>query len=334
MTQVIRVAPHNLIPGMVTPIYQDVPYEKALAEVTHFGELGSDILYQPTLSRFHTPTAIAQTWRGHLDVASYSLGQISFPYYSIMAKNQSDPGEEAKFGKLVTGIGLQDFLDDLCKQGIAQRQHYATWFGFDADATQGILLNAGTVTTIPNDSESHSTIVSYLPAELFQLLTGYARQIMNATYNTAKPVVVVSTTEIINYLQTIIIPIASYQMPGAGVDSVGGAFQRVVGTWLGVGKVEFIADNALAGKGANGTDLLSLIAPGLSDQEVKSDQTLVQRKMPQNMRNTFVDEVSGIRTYNNPVIDGVKSKLFSLQTTPGCLIRPEAVVTLEVTYSA
>ncbi len=332
-SQVVRVAPHSTIPGVLTPIFQQVPFRKILAEVTRFGKRGDDVLYQPTVSRINTPTAIGQQWRGNVDSATYSISQLSFPYYTIMARAEFDPNQESKFERLISGIGLEDFLNKLCQQGIYQREHYSTLFGFDTDANQGIILE-GTVAALPADSSAKTKITEYNITELLQVLAGYARDIMTATYGMAKPVVIISTTEMINYLQSIVVPFTNYQMPGAGVDSIAGAYNRIIGTWLGVGKIEWISDEAMVGKGAAGTDLISFIAPGLSKQESEQPENtnLVAESMPQNMRNTMVDMVDGLKEFPNPVINGVRSKLFSLQTTPGCLIRPEAVVTIEFTY--
>lgn len=331
MTMMTRVAPHSIIPGIISPIFQRVPFRDTLAEVTRFGKRGDDVLYQPTVSRINTPTSIGQQWRGDIDAVDYSLSQISFPYYTIMARQEYDPNQESKFERLVTGVGLNDFLDKLCKQGIYQREHYACFFGFDAN--QGIALT-GQNGSLPADSGGHTTVQTYIVAELLAFLALQARTVMNNTYGMAKPVRVVSTVNMINYLKSTIVPLTSYQMPGAGVDSVAGSYGRIIGEWLGVGKIDFIADNALIGKGTTSKDLILFIAPGLSDQEVKSTENtnLVADELPMNMRNTFMDMVDGLKEFQNPAINGIKSKLFSLQTTSGCLIRQEAVRAISFTF--
>lgn len=331
MAQVTRIAPHSLIPGVLTPIFQKVPFRDMLAETTKFGKRGDDILYQPVVSRINTPTTIGQQWRGNIDAVDYSISQLSFPYYTIMTRQEFDPNQEAKFEHLVAGTSLQAFLDNLCKQGIYQREHYAALFGFDAN--QGI-AKTGTNTSLPNDSSSNSTVQTYIVNELLTKLAGYARAVMNATYGMAKPTVVVAPVNMINYLKSTVIPLTNYQMPGAGVDSIAGAYNRIIAEWLGVGKIEFIADNALTGKGTAGKDLILFIAPGLSAQEIKTEENtnLVAEEMTQNHRNTFMDVVDGLKEFPNPVINGIKSKLMSLQTTSGALLRPEAVYAVSYTF--
>ena len=332
MSNVTRLVPHSLIPGVLGPIYQEVPYEKYLAEVTHFGKRGDDILYQPTLSAINTPTTVGQQWRGDIDAVDYSISQLSFPYYTIHARMEYDPNQSSKFASMIAGIGLPQFLGNLCKQGIWQRMHYASLFGFDSN--QGIAKTA-TTETLANDSDGHSTIQTYNQGELLAALASYARLIMNSSYGMAKPVIVAAPVNMINYISTSIIPLTSYQMPGAGVDSIAGAYERVIGDWLKVGKVEFISDNALTGKGATGKDLLLFIAPGLSEQEAQKqakNTNLVSDSLTQNKRNTFMDIVDDLKEFPNPVINGVNSSLFSLQTTSGCLLRQETAVALSYTF--
>lgn len=326
-----RIAPHSVIPGLIAPIYQKVPFREALAEVTRFGSRGDDILYQPTISMINTPTTIGQQWRGDVDAVGYSLSQLGFPYYTIMARMEYTPNEESKFERLVTGIGLKPFLSNLCKQGIYQREHYAALFGFDA--SQGI-ANTGTNTSMPASSTGKTTVQTYEVPELLTYLAGQARETMNTSYGMAKPTVIMSTVNMINYLNSVIVPLTTNQANGGGVQSIAGTFGKIVGEWLGVGPIKFIPDNALAGKGTGGKDLILFIAPGLSDQEAGQPENtnLVAEELDQNKRNTFMDMVDGLKEFPNPVMNMVNSSLFSLQTTPGILVRPQAVRAISFTF--
>lgn len=332
MTMMTRVAPHSMIPGLLGPIFQKVPFRETLAEVTRFGKRGDDILYQPTVSRINTPTSIGQQWRGDVDAVGYSLSQLSFPYYTIMARQEFDPNQEAKFERLVTGIGLKAFLDKLCKQGIYQREHYACLFGFDG-TSQG-LVNQGTAANLPNSSTGKSTIQTYEVPELVANLAAQARTVMTASYNMAKPTVIAGPVNFINYLQSVIVPLTTNQANGGGVQSIAGTYGKIVSEWLGVGPIKWIADDALLGKGAAGNDLVLFIAPGLSEQEAGQPENtnLVAESLEQNMRNTFMDMVDGLKEFTNPVVNGISSSLYSLQTTSGAVIRPEAVRAVSYTF--
>jgi hypothetical protein len=331
MAQLTRIVPSSVIPGLVAPIFQKVPFRKYLAEVTRFGARGVDILYQTRVSRINTPTTIGQQWRGDVDAVGFSLSQLGFPYYTIMARQEYTPNDESKFELTIPGVGLKQFQADLCEQGIYQRLHYATLYGFDSD--QGIAKN-GTNTSMPNDSGGHSTVQTYVIAELVAYLASIARGIMNTTYGMAKPAVVTAPLNMINYIQSILVPLTTYQMPGAGTDSIGGTLGRVIGEWLGIGKIDWIPNNALAGKGTAGKDLILFIAPGLSEQEAGQPENtnLVADNLKQNYRNTFMDMVDGLKEFPNPMMNGIASSIYSVQTTPGALIRPETLVAVSYTF--
>ena len=161
-----------------------------------------------------------------------------------------------------------------------------------------------------------------------------ARTAMNNTYGMAKPVVFMSSVRVVNWIKSVMLNLTQYQMPGAGVDSIGGAYSRVVGEWLGVGKIEFIADDLLKGAGTGGADVMLFVAPGLTEQDaVKPEYSqYLLGDLPMNMMNTFKDEAGGLIISRNPVINRVTSADYSLQTTPGAVIRADAVRVIEAVY--
>ena len=328
-----RVVPHSVIPGVVAPVNQNADYVKAFAGITQYGDLGSDYLYLTTLETIHPPTTIGQQWRGGVDSAQFANNQLAYQYYTIQARYEYTDQQAAKLGKIIPGVGIEKLLDDLCQQGVQQRRHYGALFGFDPAQTQG-LVKQGTTATFPADSDANTTVSAYNPDELLAFMAGQARTAMNNTYGMAKPVVFMSSVRVVNFIRSTMINLTQYQMPGAGVDSVGGAYNRVVGEWLGVGKIEFIADDLLKGTGTNGADIMLFVAPGLTEQDVVKEE-FSQYKLgdyPANMMNTFMDNAGGLIISRNPVINRVTSVDFSLQTTPGAVIRADAVRVIEAAY--
>lgn len=328
-----RVVPHSIIPGVVAPVNQNADYIKAFAGITKYGDLGSDYLYLTTLDKIDTPTTIGQQWRGGVDTAQFSNNQLAWQYYTIQARMEYTDQQAAKLGKILPGIGIDQLLDKLCRQGINQRDHYGALFGFDPAQTQG-LVKQGTTATFPADSDAHTTISSYNPDELMAFMATQARTAMNNTYGMAKPVIFMSSVRTVNWIKSVMLNLTQYQMPGAGVDSIGGAYSRVVGEWLGVGKIEFIADDLLKGAGTNSSDLMLFVAPGLTEQDaVKPEYSqYLLGDLPMNMMNTFKDEAGGLIISRNPVINRVTSADYSLQTTPGAVIRADAVRVIEALY--
>jgi hypothetical protein len=328
-----RVVPHTVIPGVIAPVNQNADYLKAFAGITKLGEIGDDYAYLTTLEKIHTPTTIGQQWRGGVDTAQFATNQLAYQYYTIQARFEYTDQQAAKLGKILPGIGIHDLFGRLSRQGIAQRDHYGALFGFDPAQTQG-LVKQGTTASFPADSDGHSTLTAYNPDELMAFMAGQARTAMNNTYGMAKPVVFMSSVRVVNWIKSTMINLTQYQMPGAGVDSVGGAYSRVVGEWLGVGKIDFVADDLLKAAGTNSTDVMLFVAPGLSEQD-KVDPRYSQYQLddlPHNMMNTFKDEAGGLIESPNPIIDRVTSVNLSLQTTPGAVTRADAVRVIEVAY--
>lgn len=328
-----RVVPHSIIPGVVAPINQDVDYKKIFAGITNYGKIGDDFLYLSTLEKIHTPTTIGQQWRGGIDSAQFTNGQLGYQYYTIQARFEYTDQQAAKLAQLLPGVGVDMLLDKLCRQGVNQRRHYGALFGFDPAQTQGV-VKQGVTNSLPNDSDAHSTISTYNPDELLAFLASEARTAMNNSYGMAKPVIFMSSVQVINYIKTVMLNLTAYQMPGAGVDSIGGAYGRIVGDWLGVGKVEFIADDLLKGTGTAGDDLILLISPGLTDQDAVSPEYSQYQlsDLPANMMNTFMDSAGGLIRSQNPIINRVTSADYSLQTTPGAVIRQDAVRVIEADF--
>jgi hypothetical protein len=332
-SNISRVVPHSIIPGVVAPISQDVDYLKAFAGVTKYGDLGSDYLYLPTLDKVHTPTTVGQQWRGGVDSAQFSTSQLAWQYYTIQSRMEYTDQQAAKLAKMLPGIGIDSLLDKLCRQGINQRRHYGAIFGFDPAQTQG-LVKQGITESLPADSDSHTTISTYNADELLAFLASQAREAMNNSYGMAKPVVFMSSVRLVNYIKTVMVNLTSYQMPGAGVDSIGGAYSRIVGEWLGVGKVEFIGDDLLKEAGTAGDDLIILVAPGLTEQDLTKPEfsQYLLGDLPANMMNTFIDNAGGLVKTVNPIMNRVSSADYSLQTTPGAVIRQAAVRVIEADF--
>jgi hypothetical protein len=332
-----RFVGSSVMPGYVSPVVQDTNFKECLADITHFGKLGAPSLYLPSLSNIHTPTTIGQQWRADADAVGFDNNQLTFWYYTIHARFEYTDQDSARMSNVMPSISLEDLNRKLCEMAINQRRHYGMWFGFDPTSTAQGLIAQGTTYTFANDSSGHSTLLTYNPAELVALLAAVARETMNATYGMAKPVVVVSSPRTINYLQSTIVAVTSSQLPGSGVDSVGGTFGRVVGDWLGVGKVKFIQDKLLEGTGGSAlTDPVVFIAPGLGEAESVPEDISQYKLMDNNINrmNTFMDNAYGLLEMKNPIINWTQQGLFKLQTTSGAVIRKEAVRTINIPYSA
>lgn len=324
-----RIIPSSVIPKVVIPQFQNADFSKYFGAKTSYGTAGSDFLYLNTINKVSATTEIGQQWRIPESVQA-SNGQLQFPYYTISARSEYSDQSAQKFSELGMGISLPDLLDKLCEMGIQQRRHYAALFGFNPLENQG-LLNMATAVTLPADSGTHTTLSTYIQGELLSFLVSVARDIMNGTFGMAKPVVLASSVRTINLLESIIVPLTDWQNKGAGVNSVAGTYRTILGEWLGAGKIEFIKDDLLKEAGTGLSDIILLIAPGLSEQEaVEYDQNL---DISQETANTLIDNPGDMIITTNPKNNRMMSSDYSVKTTPGCVVREEAIVAITAKYA-
>lgn len=317
---------------MLAPQVQGVPFKSYIGAFTNHGSMAAEAAYILDITNINSETSVGQQWGRQLANQSFTQGQISAPFYRIEAYFEYDVVEQAKFEALSSGTSLHSLLENLAKQGINQRRHEAILFGFDpaTNFNQGILANA-TESNLPADSVGNSAITSYDVAELQAFLSTIIRNVMDASYGMLKPVTIASSSRVINYIQTAIVPVTESQKDGSGVDTVGGLLQRVV-NWLGAGQVVFIKDEKL--KDDTNGDKIVFVAPGLDsqDQGDPEGENLVGEENSIRF-NTWCDEAEGLTGWDYPMAGGVFAKKLSYKMTPGITLRSEAVQVVVAPYA-
>lgn len=333
MSIMLRTQPNASIPGLLVPQVQEVPFSKYVGAKTNIGSLAVEQAYITAIRSINGDANVGQQWGDDLNKQSYAMGQVSAPFYKISSYVEYNVDEQAKFEALSNGVALPDFLENIAKQTINQKRHQAILFGFDSTAgtNQGILANA-TIKTMPADSASKDKVLEYNIGELTQFLASIARDVANATFGSAKPVVITSSTRMINYIRTAIVPVTDSQKEGAGVDSVGGVVSRVI-DWLGVGKVELIPNEFLRDD-TNG-DKIVFIATGIDKQVSvnKEDSQNLAGQFNSITYNTWYDGAEGLLKFDAPPIRGVFGTEYVYKMTPAVTLRKEAVVCVTAKYA-
>lgn len=327
-----RIYPSSSIPGLLVPQVQQVPFEKYIGGKTNYGRLEDVAKYINVITNLNSESTVSQQWGRNSAKQTYTQGQIGASYYGIKAYIEYDIEECARFEAFTQGVSLQDFLLNLAKQGINQRRHEAILYGFDNDTTlnQGILANS-VLETLPIDSNNKQTLLEYNPAELQQFLASVARNAMNATYGLNKPVVIASSLRVINYLKSIVVSLTESQKDGAGVDSIAGLYERIVGNWLGVGNIDFIADNTLEG---DTKDKIVFVSPKIDKGNSEGeDSTNIVGQFNSIDFATWYDAGIGLIELPYPVAGGVHRVDYYFKMTPGATLIKEAVRVVEISYA-
>lgn len=330
-----RVNPSVVVPGLLVPQVQSVDFDKYIGSKTNLTGTAEEMLYIMTVNNINGETTVGQQWGGveSQNRQSYSLGQVGLPLYRINAYSEYDEDEQAKFDKLVSGVSLPTFLENLAKQAINQRKHSAILSGFDSSLNQGILANA-IETNLAADSKGNDKITTYDPAELQRALAAEVRAVMDASYGMITPPIIATSTRIINYIKSTVIGFMD-SAKGGGVDSIAGVFDRVVGEWLGVGEIKLIADPLLETPDGQ-HDVILLIAPGMGDQQDPKGGADVNQNIVGSENsiqyNTMYDAGEGLKRITRPDNFGVMSVLYTYKMTPGATLRAEAVRKISVEY--
>lgn len=334
MANLIRIVPNIQIPGLLVPQVQYVPYKEYYGYIGNYGALGIDEAYVTTVTQINSETFVGQQWGENLANQSYALGQLSMPYYIVEAYIKYNVLEQDKFSRVVNTVALPDFLEKLAEQGINQRLHFATLWGFDTDNTlsQGIMSNA-TEITMPADSAGNQKLTSYKIPELQNILSKQIREVMDATYGMIKPALIASSARVINYLQTAIVPLLDYQKTGAGSESVAGVFSKIAEEWLGVGEIQWIKDNRLQGVDTKNKDYILIIAKGMENMNsYNEDSQNLVGEFNTITYNTFGDKGAGLMRFDAPPSLGVMQRKYIIKVTPGITLRSEAVCKMKVEY--
>lgn len=327
MSILSRVAPSKVLPHTLIPQAQKVDYDKYFGIVSNYGSNGSARLYIPTLSNVNTEASVGQQWISESTRQTYTTGQIGVPYYRINAYFDFSKDEASVFEETMQGISLQQYLLASAEQAIEQRKLQGLISGFGAN--EGILGNA-TIATIPQDSKGNKKLTSYVPAELQQFLSKIVSDIMASTFNMSKPIVISSSTRVINYLATSIVPLTQSQQNGAGVDSVLGLYERVC-KWLGCPKITIIPNDLLRGTNGDTKDTILVVAPEIDSSE-NGGGTNALGGLNGVQFNTMYDIAGALEVEPNAPHNDKQSVMMTLKMTSGVTLRSESVVKCEVEF--
>lgn len=328
-----RIVPHATIPGLIQPVVENIEWQMLFAEKTHYGSEGLEALYANKLTAYSTASKVAgaSTWSDDNPTPTASFGQTVAPYYRIRSRFIQDKITEAKFSKMNFGVSQEQLGFTLAKQGIYQRKALGAIYGYDPSKNQGLAANVGVSIPMPNDSETHGTVVTYLPNELYAFLISQIREMLNISYGKLKPVIIASSWRVIHYLQTSIVPLGAYQVNGGGTASVAQVMQNVIDPIM-AGMFRFVPMSFLQAQNPGDPDRMYIVSPGLSESE--AEETISpMNKIPNNIyANTMYDEVFDILTETNPTIDGITStNVYSLLSIP-IVTRKEAIREITMIY--
>ena len=105
--------------------------------------------------------------------------------------------------------------------------------------------------------------------------------------------------------------------------------------WAGGDDVSFAVDDTLIGQGSGGSDLILLVAPELKKPKANASiNTNAFADLTPNMTSTSIMlcDMAAPKEIPTPIPDGGITTLFTLRSTSGWGIRPEALTLLSAIY--
>ena len=333
----VTVNPHYMLPELIVQYALASGAFSVLPNENPMPRLGeADLYVYAKKVQLTTQVSASQSTSNNLPSASVVPSMISTPTYRLQTRAQYDGFDETAAGHW--NISLPEAMRLAARQGIAQQLRNALLYGYNAANGEG-LLNAPGITTLNlgSDSNGNTTYSTWDSGQLAQFLLNMIGTLKVNTLQIGQPLRLVFLAPQ-RFIQQItyagIVALTQFQRVGAGVDTAAGLIETVA-KWAGGDDVSFAADDTLIGQGAGGTDAILLIAPELKIPKVNASiNTNAFAAIAPNITATslMLCDMAAPKEIPTPLPDGAITVQYTLRSTPGWQIRPEALQVLSAAH--
>jgi hypothetical protein len=333
----VTVNPHYMLPELIVQYALASGAFSVLPNENPMPRLGeADLYVYAKKVQLTTQVSASQSTSNNLPSASVVPSMISTPTYRLQTRAQYDGFDETAAGHW--NISLPEAMRLAARQGIAQQLRNALLYGYNAANGEG-LLNAPGITTLNlgSDSNGNTTYSTWDSGQLAQFLLNMIGTLKVNTLQIGQPLRLVFLAPQ-RFIQQItyagIVALTQFQRVGAGVETAAGLIETVA-KWAGGDDVSFAADDTLIGQGAGGTDAILLIAPELKIPKVNASiNTNAFAAIAPNITATslMLCDMAAPKEIPTPLPDGAITVQYTLRSTPGWQIRPEALQVLSAAH--
>ena len=333
----VTVNPHYMLPELIVQYALASGAFSVLPNENPMPRLGeADLYVYAKKVQLTTQVSASQSTSTNLPSASVVPSMISTPTYRLQTRAQYDGFDETAAGHW--NISLPEAMRLAARQGIAQQLRNALLYGYNAANGEG-LLNAPGITTLNlgSDSNGNTTYSTWDSGQLAQFLLNMIGTLKVNTLQIGQPLRLVFLAPQ-RFIQQItyagIVALTQFQRVGAGVETAAGLIETVA-KWAGGDDVSFAADDTLIGQGAGGTDAILLIAPELKIPKVNASiNTNAFAAIAPNITATslMLCDMAAPKEIPTPLPDGAITVQYTLRSTPGWQIRPEALQVLSAAH--
>lgn len=333
----VTVNPNYMLPELIMQYSLASGAFTTLATENPMSRLGeADLYVYAKKIQLTTQVSANQSTVNQLPSASVVPNMISTATYRIQTRAQYDNFDEAATG--AWGYGLPQALRLAARQGIAQQMRNALLYGFNPANGEGLLNTQGATTQVLGaDSNGNTGYSNWDSGQLAQYLLNMIGALKVSTLQIGQPLrlVFLAPQRFISQISySGVVSLTQFQRVGAGVETAAGLVETVA-KWAGGDDVSFAADDTLIGQGAGGTDAIILVAPELKIPKANAAiNTNVFATLTPNQTATtlMLTDMNAPMEIPTPVADGGVTTLYSLRSTSGWAIRPEAVSILSAAF--
>ena len=332
----VTVNPNYMLPELIMQYSLASGAFSTLASENPMPRLGeSDLYVYAKKVQLTTQVAANQSTANQLPSASVVPSMISTATYRLQTRAQYDGFDEAAAGHW--NIALPEAMRLAARQGIAQQLRNALLYGYNPANGEGLLNAAGTNVNLGADSNGNTGYSTWDSGQLAQFLLNMIGTMKTNTLQIGQPLrlVFLAPQRFISQISySGVVSLTQFQRVGAGVETAAGLIETVA-KWAGGDTVEFAVDDTLIGQGAGGTDAILLVAPELKVPKANNVvNTNAFATLAPNIQATslMLCDMAAPREIPTPLPDGAITTLYTLRSTSGWAIRPEAVTVLSAAY--
>jgi hypothetical protein len=334
----VTVNPNFMMPELILQYSLASGAFNTLATENPMPRLGeSDLYVYAKKVQLTTQVSANQSTSNNLPSASVVPSMISTATYRLQTRAQYDGFDEAAAGHW--NIALPEAMRLAARQGIAQQLRNALLYGYNPANGEGLLNTSGATTaTLGADSNGQTGYSTWDSGQLAQYLLNLIGSLKTRTLQIGQPLrlVFLAPQRFISQISySGVVSLTQFQRVGAGVETAAGLIETVA-KWAGGDEVVFCVDDTLIGQGAGGTDAIILIAPELKIPKANATiNTNVFATLTPNITATslMLCDMAAPREIPTPLPDGAITTLYTLRSTSGWSIRPEALTILSAAYA-
>jgi hypothetical protein len=330
------VTPNVFIPEIIMPFSQASGAFNTLADGQPLQRISDDaVMAYIRRIDVRTKAAGGQSSYNQLPSVGLAVSLIGAPTYNLRVRAEWDHHDVAAFSR--HGVDLQQANSLAMRQSHFQLARNALLYGMNPANGEGLLNAAGaTAITLPPDSNGNDTLATYDNGELGFFFLSQITALKSRTnqLGIGRRFVFLGPQRTLGPMEyQNIVSLVQYQRKGSGVQSTKGMLEEVA---QGNGDtIEWVYDDTLIGKGANGTDAILIVMPEVETQNVHKIDTNAFAKLQPGLDACTLQlcDMAAPRELPTPLAGGATDCLSEWRITSGWAVRGEAVTILSIQYS-